>query len=70
MNTENKQRGLLAHSSKAAEEREKFMDLRLPKKPETVSDGQQMKYFLLYSRAGVTCAFGFAALIFFSGIAG
>ena len=62
-------RGLLAHSEKAAEERRQFEALRnLRTAP--VSDGEQLKYFLLYSRAGMTCVFAFAAVIFFSGITG
>ncbi len=65
----NDKRGLLAHSAKASEGRREFEAMRnLRTTP--ISGGAQMKYFLLYSRAGMTCVFAFAAVMFFSGITG
>jgi hypothetical protein len=69
LSTEKQQRGLLAHSSKAADERKRFMALQHDQQ-EKVGDGEQMKNFLLYSRAGITTGFCFAALIFISGLTG
>jgi hypothetical protein len=67
MRREREKRGLLAHSWKAAESRKRFMALR-QETSEKVSDGEQLKYFLLYSRAGVATTFCFAVLLFISGV--
>jgi hypothetical protein len=59
----------LAHSAQAANQRQKFMEMRRSDAA-IVSDREQIKYFLLHSRFGITMVFAFAALAFFSGIGG
>ncbi len=69
MSIERQQRGLLAHSAKAGEARREFMAMRRTQTKQ-ISDVAQLKYFLLYSRAGMTSVFIFAAILFYSGIGG
>lgn len=69
MSIERRQRGLLAHSAKAGEARREFMAMRRTQTTQT-SDIAQLKYFLLYSRAGMTSVFVLAAIMFYAGIGG
>ena len=69
MSTKDEKRGLLAHSAKAAEEREKFLAMRETRSV-PASDSDQLKYFLFFSRTGMTCAFAFGLLFFLSGLSG
>ena len=66
-NSRRQRRGLLAHSAKAAEARQKFMSMRhFRTKP--LSNGAQLRNFLLYDGVGMTCVCVFALVIFFSGV--